>query len=300
MAKIITMPTTPNFSKSNFRLRRTIGVASSPYTGSVRTQEYDGVYWEAEVSLPPMRREIALEWQSFLLNLNGSINTFKFSDPDALNPRGTMTGEFRGDQRVNETSATLSFTAATNTIAGASNTTYFNSVLVGDYIMITGSANVDNNGTHKVLTKPNAYTITVSPQKADILVDESNKAGCKIRVNVKGCTGLTLKADSNSATGTLLKGDYLAISNSTTKSESGYTPVQYVMVTEDATLNVNAGADTYGVQIQPKLRASLTGATNYVYHSPAKGLFRLTNNAAEWSADNISNYGISFSCIEVV
>ena len=46
---------------------------SSPYTGSVRTQEYDGVYWEAEVSLPPMRRETALEWQSFLLNLSGKF-----------------------------------------------------------------------------------------------------------------------------------------------------------------------------------------------------------------------------------
>ena len=54
MAKIIDMPTTPNFISSNFRLRRYIGAAISPYTGSLQTQEYDGVFWEAEVTLPPM------------------------------------------------------------------------------------------------------------------------------------------------------------------------------------------------------------------------------------------------------
>ena len=50
MAKIVTMPTTPNFIRSNFTLRRTIGSVASPYTGKVRTQEYDGVYWEATVT----------------------------------------------------------------------------------------------------------------------------------------------------------------------------------------------------------------------------------------------------------
>ena len=65
MAKIVEMPTTPNFVQSSFRLRRYIGAAISPYTGSLQTQEYDGVFWEAEVTLPPMRRDLAVNWQSF-------------------------------------------------------------------------------------------------------------------------------------------------------------------------------------------------------------------------------------------
>ena len=44
MAKIVTMPTTPNFIRSNFTLRRAVGSVASPYTGKVRTQEYDGVF----------------------------------------------------------------------------------------------------------------------------------------------------------------------------------------------------------------------------------------------------------------
>jgi len=85
----------------------------------------------------------------------------------------------------------------------------------------------------------------------------------------------------------------------TSSSTAGANPVQYVMVTEDATLNVISGADTYGVKIQPKLRTAIT-ENNLVRFATPKGLFRLTTNDIDWNADNISNYGISFSCIEVV
>ena len=64
------MPNTPNFVNSNFTLVRTVGITTSPFTGQTKTQEFDGVYWIAEVNLPPMRREVALNWQSFLLELN--------------------------------------------------------------------------------------------------------------------------------------------------------------------------------------------------------------------------------------
>ena len=71
------------------------------------------------------------------------------------------------------------------------------------------------------------------------------------------------------------------------------------MVTEDATLNVIAGEDTYGVKIQPKLRTAITENHLVRFASP-KGMFRLTTKDVDWDADNISNYGMSFSCIEVV
>ena len=128
------------------------------------------------------------------------------------------------------------------------------------------------------------------------LVTEADKTGCTIKSNQKGATGLNLSASTNSATGTISKGDYLQITSSST---AGANPVQYVMVTEDATLNVISGEDTYGVKIQPKLRTAIT-ENHLVRFATPKGLFRLTTKDVDWDADNISNYGISFSCIEVV
>lgn len=296
MAKIVTMPNTPNFVRSNFILRRAVGSVASPYTGKVRTQEYDGVYWEATVTLPPMRRDVAKNWQSFLLELNGPVNHFKFADPDALTNQGTYNAsDLKAKNRINQGSIELDFSSATQTITAPSNTTPFANALVGDFIVVTGSANPENNGTHKITTKTNAYTVIVESESGG-LVTEADKTGCTIKSNQKGATGINLSSSSNSATGTILKGDYLQITSSST---SGANPVQYVMVTEDATLNVIAGEDTYGVKIQPKLRTAIT-ENHLVRFATPKGLFRLTTKDVDWDADNISNYGISFSCIEVV
>ena len=297
MGKLVTMPNTPNFIQSNFRLIRTIGTVASPYTGAISTQEFDGVYWEAVVNLPPMRRDVAVNWQSFLLECNGPVNQFKFADPDALTNRGTYdTNDLKAKNRANQTSAIELDFNANNTITAPSNTTPFANILVGDFIIVTGSAKPENNGTHKILAKANSFTVTVEPQNSITLVTEADRGGCKILSNQKGATGLNLSSSSNSATGTIKKGDYLQITSSST---AGSNPVQYVMVTEDATLNVNSGEDTYGVKIQPKLRTAIT-QNHLVRFATPKGLFRLTTKDVDWDADNISNYGMSFSCIEVV
>jgi hypothetical protein len=291
VAKIITMPTTPNFIKSNFRLVRSVGSIASPYTGKIRTQEYDGVFWEAVVSLPPMRRDVALNWQSFLLELEGPINHFKFADPDALSNTGTYDGStLLSDHRINATSQTLTFNNTNNVITGTSNV--FNTLEVGDFIFITGADDTANNGQHKVTTKTDANTIRVDTT----LTSKVDDTGIAITCNQKGSTGINLDASSNSATGTIKKGDYLQITGGTDVSGN---PVQYVMATEDATLTVNSGADHFGAKIQPKLRTTLTD-NHVVRFATPKGLFRLTSKDVDWDADNISNYGISFSCIEVV
>ncbi len=296
MAKIVTMPSTPNFIRSNFVLRRAVGSVASPYTGKVRTQEYDGVFWEATVNLPPMRRNVAKNWQSFLLELNGPVNHFKFADPDALLNQGTYNAnDLKAKDRINQGSIELDFSSTTQTITAPSNTTPFANAVVGDFIVVTGSANPENNGTDKITTKTNSYTVVVESESGG-LVTEADKTGCTIKSNQKGATGINLSASSSSATGTIKKGDYLQITSSST---AGANPVQYVMVTDDATLNVIGGEDTYGVKIQPKLRTAIT-QNHLVRFATPKGLFRLTTKDVDWDADNISNYGISFSCIEVV
>ena len=282
------MPTSPNFVKSEFTLVRTVGTTTSPFTGKTKTQEFDGVYWVANVALPPMRRLQAVEWQSFLLELNATVNHFKFADPDALTNTGTYsTAHLISEHRVNNTSVTLSFSGSTLT-AGAST---FANAIVGDFIVVTGAINEENNGTHKIVTWT-SNTVVVTDA---VFTTESSTASCKVRTNVKGATGLSLKASSTSATGTIKKGDYLSIQSA---ANTTGTPAQLVMATQDATFT-NAATDQYSVAIQPKLRSDLANGHYVVFTNP-KGTFRLISNEVSWSADRISNYGFSFSCIEVI
>jgi len=282
------MPTTPNFVRSNFSLYRAIGQTASPFTGKQLTQEYDAVYWTADVTLPAMNRTQAKEWQSFLLQLKGTTNHFKFADPDALTNTGTFnTTHLLGDKRVDNTNVALQVTNGNTFTAGAST---FGSAVVGDFIHVTGLANEENNGTHKITTKTSATVVVVD----SVLTNVSSTSGCKVQQNVKGATGLSLDTTS-SFTGTIKKGDYLGITAGTATTAN---PVQLVMVVEDATLT-DASPDRYSVQIEPKLRSDLADNKFVIFQNP-KGLFRLQANTVDWDADRASLYGISFSCIEVV
>lgn len=287
------MPSSPNFARSNFTLIRTVGTTISPFTGKTKTQEYDGAYWLAEVSLPPMKRTDVANWQAFLAELNGPTNYFKFADPSALTNTGTYsTSYLLADKRVNVASATLTFNNSTSVISGASSTNYFSGLRVGDFIHITGATNEDNNGTHKITTYTNAYTITVD----STLVTEASTASCKIRQNIKGVTGLSLEASTNSATGTIKKGDYLQVQAAASTSTD---PAQLLLVTEDATVTTDSGKDFISVKTQPKLRQDLTDGHYVVFTNP-KGKFRLMVNEIDWSSNTSLFYGLGFSCIEVV
>jgi len=282
------MPTTPNFSRSSFRLFRAIGQTASPFTGKQLSQEFDAVFWEAEVTLPPLNRTQASEWQSFLMQLKGSVNHFKFADPDALTNQGTFnTTHLLGDKRINNTSVALTVTN-TNTFTAGSST--FSNAVAGDFIHVTGMANEENNGTHKITTVTSATVVVVD----SVLTNVSSTSGCKVQQNVKGATALSLDT-TGSFTGTIKKGDYLGITAGTSTTAN---PVQLVQVVEDAT-KTDASPDKYSVQIEPKLRSDLADNKFVIFDNP-KGLFRLVDNTVSWDGDHRSLYGISFACIEVV
>lgn len=283
------MPTSPNFSNSTFNLVRTIGTTTSPFTGKQKTQEYDSVYWLAELTLPPMKRATATEWQSFFLELNGQANNFQLGDPSALTNTGTYSTSYLvGDKRVNNTSVTLSF--ATSTITADAST--FANATAGDFITVSGATNETNNGTHKISSvTSNTVVVTTST-----FVTESSTASCKVRQNIKGSTGLSLLASTSGATGTIKKGDYLGVLSAASGTSN---PQQLLMVVEDATVTTDAGQDFYSVKTEPKLRADLTDGY-YVKFDDPKGLFRLLNNEVDWSVNTGSFYTMGFSCIEVV
>ena len=293
MPRTIAMPTTPNFISSEFRLIRSQAVLQSPFSFKYKTQEFDGVYWSADVTLPVMRRSIAVNWQSFLMQLKGQENYFKFADPDALANKGTYsTTHLIADPRINNTNVTLSFNATTSVITAG---TALTGLAVGDFFHITGAINPENNGTHKITNIAGTNTQFTSDKT---LVTESSTASCKVRQNIKGAEALSLEASSNSATGTIKVGDYLQIQGTSSTTTN---PVQLVQVVEDATETSQGGSalNHFSVRIDPQLRSEFADGSFAVFTNP-KGLFRLVSPEIGWSADQASNYGISFSCIEVI
>lgn len=85
----LTMPTSPNFIRSEWTIRRAVATTQSPFTFGTQSAKYTGSQWLASVTLPPMKREQAVEWQSFFMQVNGGFGTFLMGDPDASTIRGT-------------------------------------------------------------------------------------------------------------------------------------------------------------------------------------------------------------------
>lgn len=283
---IIDIPTNTNFANITFTLNRNISSSRSVFTNRQRTQEYDGVFWSAELTLPPLKRPDALEWVTFLTRLQGVKNTFLLGDPSHTTNSGTYNETFLAtDNLISDTSETLSFTASTKTISSANS--IFNTALVGAFILVSGATNDDNNGTFKITAKTSNTAVVVDRD----LVDESSTASCKVQQNVKGVTGLSLNQLA-SGTGTIKKGDYLAVHNANSVTSD---PVQYLLVVEDATVT----GTNYGVRTEPKLRQDITNG-HYVKFASPKGQFRLVSNQANWSVNQASCYGISFTAIEAI
>ena len=193
------MPTSPAFTTSDWGIRRAVAVSESPFTGATQVQKYAKAQWYATLSLPPMKRSDASQWQSFFMQLEGRANTFLLGDPDA------------------------------KTVLGGNAPTS---------ISVTSSAAI-------------------------------------------GATSVTLTIGSGKK---LNKGSYLQFG---TGSSS-----RLHMIVDDNTGN---GA----VTIQPALKDAITTGTTVTFAS-ARGLFRMDTNELTWSANELSNYGITFSCSEAL
>lgn len=154
----LTLPTTTGITRSNFNLQRVVGMSQSPFTGQQQVYEHSFALWSSTITLAPMKRATASEYQTFFMQLHGMRGTFLMGDPDAKTKRGNATQS--------------SLTIASNTAVGAYDipvsglTNSQSSALVkGDYIQFgTGSssklhmivANVDASasGTATIQIEP--------------------------------------------------------------------------------------------------------------------------------------------------
>ena len=162
------MPTTPNFTDSSWRLNRRVAVSQSQFTGAQQVFEYDYALWGATLSLPPMKREQAREWEAFLMQLHGVKGTFLLGDPDASSPQGVVTGTVT----LNSAVAVGDFTVALATSQNSTN----NMFRKGDYIqlgsagtsklhMVTADANSNSSGVVTVTIEPSIKAVVRTGQQ---------------------------------------------------------------------------------------------------------------------------------------
>lgn len=85
----LTFPTHTGVSRIRLLARDVIGVSTSPFNFKQQIYRHQGQRWEADITLPPMKRADAEQWTSFILRLRGAYGTFLLGDPLGATPRGS-------------------------------------------------------------------------------------------------------------------------------------------------------------------------------------------------------------------
>jgi hypothetical protein len=155
----LTFPTHTGVKSANFIARNVVGNTLSPFTFTQQVQKGQGQRWEADITLPLMKRADAEVWISFFVKLNGSYGTFLMGDPNAGTPRGSAATS-AGTPVVNGASQTGSELDIDGLPASA-----IGYLKAGDYIQL-GSAGTSE--LYKVLDDVNSNasgeaTLTIWP-----------------------------------------------------------------------------------------------------------------------------------------
>ena len=172
----LALPTTTGIAKIRISANNVVGVSQSPFTSKQQVYKFSGQFWEAEISLPPMKRADAEYWISFLLKLNGSYGTFLLGDPNGATARGVATGTplVKGASQTGSELITDGWTTSTTGILKA-----------GDYIQLGSGSSAK---LHKVLDDVNSdssgnATLTLWPDLRSAPADNA-------AITVSGAKGL--------------------------------------------------------------------------------------------------------------
>jgi hypothetical protein len=114
------IPETIGIESIELRAINAVATSQSPFTYKQQIISHQGQRWEASVSIPTVRRDLAAEWKAFLTALKGPTGTFLLGDPDYVSPRGDVS------------SCTLSGSAGDE----AATVTMTGTLKAGDYIQL--------------------------------------------------------------------------------------------------------------------------------------------------------------------
>ena len=121
-----------------------VAYARSPFTFAGQAFAYAGQMWTADVSLKPMKRADAEQWNAWLLSLRGQLGTFLMGDSMGATARGVATGTPLVNG-ASQTGGSLVIDGATSSTTGW--------LKAGDYIQL-GSGS--SSRLHKVLADANS------------------------------------------------------------------------------------------------------------------------------------------------
>ena len=96
------------FTSMTMRLRSATAISQSPFTYDQQVYQHQGVRWEAEVQLPPLKRSDAKQVEAFFASLRGQATTFTLG-----NPLHNTTATGTGTGAINATTLTGTFTGVT-------------------------------------------------------------------------------------------------------------------------------------------------------------------------------------------
>ena len=186
--------------QTSFRIKRVVGRTQSPFTGTQQVYRHQGEWWESEVSLPPMKQDIAKKWVSALVSLRGVFGQLYLGDFDARTANGSASTS-AGTPLVNGASQTGNTLSIDGAPASASNY-----LKAGDYIQIgsgidqrlhmvvadassNGSGEIDLSIEPALRTSPSDNTaITVASPKGVFRL-ASNETNCDANaISVYGVT----------------------------------------------------------------------------------------------------------------
>jgi len=88
----LALPTHTGIAAVRLRAQDIVTMNMSPFSGVQQVYKYSGQYWEADITLPPMKREDAEYWMTFFMKLGGQYGTFLMGDPAGATARGVATG----------------------------------------------------------------------------------------------------------------------------------------------------------------------------------------------------------------
>lgn len=121
-----------------------VAYARSPFTFAGQAFAYSGQMWTADVTLKPMKRADAEQWNAWLFSLRGQLGTFLMGDPMGATARGVATGTPLVNG-ASQTGGSLVIDGATNSTTGW--------LKAGDYIQLGSNG---SSRLHKVLADANS------------------------------------------------------------------------------------------------------------------------------------------------
>jgi hypothetical protein len=153
----VTFPSGIGFANLNIRARTVVGVNTSPFTGQQQVYKHQGQWWEAEVSLPPMKREDAEQAVAFLLKMNGAFGTFLLGDKSATATRGVGTGTplVNGASQTGDELITDGWTTSTTGILKAGDWIQLGSASTTRLYKVLDDVNSDGSGNATINIFPN-------------------------------------------------------------------------------------------------------------------------------------------------